>query len=300
MMKQLLWGALVVAGVALSGLLVGCEDTGNKSAPDYRYLPQDSASADLRPRSDLPSSDRVAEPDERVTEVCSPACEGVQCGPDGCGGICGQCEGNQDICQDGLCLCVAACAGKECGDDGCGGTCGECEAPFACQANKCECTPDCQDKECGYDGCFGECGSCVAPYACNGGTCGCAYGSCGPGDDLDAVCQGTSLGNCGYWDCAETGCCVVAQTPPPECCQTSDDCRDCIDLATAEVVPCPDAIPAGFVTHKCTKDVCGNNQCKHFDKVVFGECNDDDPCTQDACDPDSGVCTHAPIPDCTT
>ncbi len=58
---------------------------------------------------------------------CVPVCDGKQCGPDGCGGSCGWCSGN-DSCQDGVCVlvagCVPACAGKMIGlEDGCGGVC---------------------------------------------------------------------------------------------------------------------------------------------------------------------------------
>ena len=37
--------------------------------------------------------------------------------------------------MDGFCEsdCLSDCEGKECGDDGCGGSCGECEAGFTCE-----------------------------------------------------------------------------------------------------------------------------------------------------------------------
>jgi len=58
---------------------------------------------------------------------CVPACDGKQCGPDGCGGSCGWCSGN-DSCHVGVCKtisgCIPACAGKMIGiEDGCGGVC---------------------------------------------------------------------------------------------------------------------------------------------------------------------------------
>ncbi|MFT7625281.1 MAG: hypothetical protein ACI9WU_004472, partial [Myxococcota bacterium] len=56
-----------------------------------------------------------------------PACTGKQCGPDGAGGSCGWCSGN-DSCQEGVCVtvvdCVPDCAGAMIGiEDGCGGVC---------------------------------------------------------------------------------------------------------------------------------------------------------------------------------
>jgi hypothetical protein len=289
-----------IAAIVAATFAVACSDGGGKDSPDYRYLVEDSG-AELAGEtvSDSVGTDAHRRVPEVAVEICQPQCQENGCGPDGCGGSCGQCEGAQEVCKGGLCICEPSCAGKECGEDGCGGLCAECEAPFHCDSNKCECEPDCTDKECGFDGCFGECGTCPSPYSCDSGNCACAYGVCGPEDNLDEVCSGTSLGNCGYWACSDSGCCTVAQVPAPDCCQGSDDCRDCINLETAEVVPCPEKIPENFVTHKCTQDTCGlNNECKHFDKVVFGECNDDDACTADSCAPASGVCTHTPIPDC--
>ncbi len=70
---------------------------------------------------------------------CIPQCEGNrQCGPDGCGGLCGECSGGTqcDI-SSGQCRanpCVPQCSfvqnntsvAKTCGDDGCDGVCGSC------------------------------------------------------------------------------------------------------------------------------------------------------------------------------
>ena len=67
------------------------------------------------------------------------ACEGKQCGADGCGGICAVCPGPQDMCINATCICQPDCDGKECGPDGCGGTCGECEDQHECQQGVCTC-----------------------------------------------------------------------------------------------------------------------------------------------------------------
>lgn len=71
---------------------------------------------------------------------CLPQCEGNRkCGPDGCGGFCGECQ-NEQVChlETGLCRsepCIPDCTymvkenvteRRECGDDGCGGICGSC------------------------------------------------------------------------------------------------------------------------------------------------------------------------------
>ncbi|MFZ5894841.1 MAG: cellulase family glycosylhydrolase [Myxococcota bacterium] len=73
--------------------------------------------------------------DYLIAGVCQPNCSGKSCGPDGCGGECGTCSG-QDFCTAaGQCEpCVPDCAGKACGDDTCGGTCGDCGAGEVCTA----------------------------------------------------------------------------------------------------------------------------------------------------------------------
>ena len=70
--------------------------------------------------------------------ACVPACTNLECGDDGCGGVCGTCAAGE-TCTDGLCVgaCQPQCAGKECGDDGCGGTCGTCADGDTCVAGAC-------------------------------------------------------------------------------------------------------------------------------------------------------------------
>jgi len=43
---------------------------------------------------------------------------------------------------DGLCVCQPACNGKECGDDGCNGVCGICSKVESCEASQCICSTD--------------------------------------------------------------------------------------------------------------------------------------------------------------
>ena len=105
-------------------------------------------------------------------DICYPACEGLLCGDDGCGGSCGECAENEN-CLDGLCQCTPSCEGIQCGDDGCGGSCGECAYwKEACLSGACVCQPCCDLKECGPDGCGGSCGDCHDGTACN------SYGIC--------------------------------------------------------------------------------------------------------------------------
>ena len=85
------------------------------------------------------------------------------------------------------------CAGKECGPDGQGGTCGECEHGFECVGGICEeeTGPECGDGACD-DG--EDCDSCAADCACAEGS-QCVNGQClAPCDDEcadgDVGCEG--------------------------------------------------------------------------------------------------------------
>ena len=74
------------------------------------------------------------------SDVCVPDCADKTCGPDGCGGTCGQCSG-PDSCIDGQCSCLPVCTAT-CGPDGCGGLCAECPAGQSCQSGTCEGCPE--------------------------------------------------------------------------------------------------------------------------------------------------------------
>ena len=53
---------------------------------------------------------------------------GKECGDDGCGDVCGQCQENTEYCLNGFArtfrMIVSPCGGISCGSDGCGGSCG--------------------------------------------------------------------------------------------------------------------------------------------------------------------------------
>lgn len=100
----------------------------------------------------------------RSQPPCIPSCANTDCGPDGCGGICGACTGG--TCRDGTCDCSAG--GKElCGDtcvDPCDATT-ERRNPFTCTC----CKANGEAATC-VDNQSAECcsGSCIGNTTCAG------------------------------------------------------------------------------------------------------------------------------------
>ena len=120
-------------------------------------------------------------------ETCAEDC------PCGCG----------EECMDGGCA-FTACEGAECGDDGCGGFCGTCGSGQECVEGKCECVPDVEvcddlDNDCdgetdngdadedGYDVCSDCDDQNPDAYPDNTEVAG---------DGVDQDCDGHDLGNC--------------------------------------------------------------------------------------------------------
>jgi len=84
-------------------------------------------------------------------------CEGLACGPDGCGGTCGVCPENKPVCYLGKCKkCAPDCMLKECGPDGCGGSCGDCPSVFTCATGKCI-APECSGSVLLFEEKFDDC-----------------------------------------------------------------------------------------------------------------------------------------------
>jgi hypothetical protein len=92
--------------------------------------------------------------------------------------------------------CTPNCNGLSCGDDGCGGSCGTCPGGQTCANGQCTsggCTPNCNGLSCGDDGCGGSCGTCPGGQSCSGGQCTgggtCAHSICSSGSSLDSSCD---------------------------------------------------------------------------------------------------------------
>lgn len=109
-----------------------------------------------------------------LLECCTPACEENDCGEDGCGSVCGMCEGNNVICHEGKC----ACTGFWCGDNCC-------KSEQICTGDSVCCTTECGGKDCGDNGCGGVCGVCGPGQLCLNGICPPPGKDCDDGNDVD-------------------------------------------------------------------------------------------------------------------
>ena len=178
-------------------------------------------------------------------------CEGLECGDDGCGGSCGDCDEHY-ACESGICLFIPWCGDATC-DSGescsicaldCGECCGngECEPLFgetcsACQTDcGCGCGESCNagtcyfsacdDSECGEDGCGGSCGVCSGSQElCLGGLCLC-----------QSMCDGKECGNDGCGDICgecpahygcEEGTCIYIPWCGDDGCNGEESCWNC-------------------------------------------------------------------------
>jgi hypothetical protein len=142
---------------------------------------------------------------KKKSQPCTPNCAGKSCGDDGCGGVCGRCNGscsnNTCICPSGSRLCNGVC--QQCCNDF------HCEGGRTCQNGACACPPN-KPTFCPIQG---ICGTCCDNIACCGKlvceprevrclanrTCGCEDGRptcfntglcCLTGEECDPFVQG--------------------------------------------------------------------------------------------------------------
>jgi hypothetical protein len=163
----------------------------------------------------------------KLVDSCVPgvaSCGEGECGPDRCGGTCGDCPGGEP-CVDGFCGCVPDCGGAtaKCGDDGCGGTC-----PLVC-ASKLSCeVGSCVAGTCAFAVASGFCvidGACVADGAANPAN-GCQV--CDAGASVSAwseVANGASCtddGNTCTAEFCDDGECIHDPAPDYAACDDGD------------------------------------------------------------------------------
>jgi len=242
------------------------------------------------------------------------------------------------------CACKPDCMGKECGDDGCGGDCGNCDTGTFCYDGQCDACRDCSKLECGSNGCGRACGTCADNKACIRGKCKEPPAWCeektGPGCDnqdqacnatvVECVCEGKNDHYCcdtkwdwlcvtEYLECSN----VVFEKPLTCPCVPNCDARECGDdgcegtcgqckdglvcnrfgrCVKSDVRCGNDKCEQGEDCRSCPEDCgscCGNGTCDHGENC--GTCPKDCGCG-DGLICDNGVCVTSPpepVPDIT-
>jgi len=221
--------------------------------------------------------------------------------------------------QCGGCGAQANCAGKECGPNGCGGKCGDCPEAWVCTDDgKCvdECEADCVGKTCGSNGCGGSCGECDEEATCKGGAClypcgdvdfvGCCDGQthvyCDEGFEFKVDCSELEL-KCGWKDSVGWYECVDEQAAdpsgkhplwcpgscPPQCdgkeCGPDACGGTCGKCGTEET--CEDGLCQPVCKPDCDGKECGEDGCGD----VCGDCGIGEVCS-------AGLCDDVCVPDC--
>ena len=224
----------VLAGAGMMTLIGCGDDTAHRPSDGGGDASRDAGLRSMRDGSggvetrDSGVSGGCRSAAENTAELCADDCDNdgdgrTDCMDFGCSGILG--------CMpiDAGLACHAACDDRTCGPDGCGGTCGECEEGTSCSlSGTCvpDCTPSCPLSGCGGpDGCGGTCG-CPTGQVCDTGTCipsccstfagacnRCAdgtpcAGSCPSGQYCDSggTCRSTCSPSCAGRACGSDGC----------------------------------------------------------------------------------------------
>jgi|GEM_PF-3064757 len=156
-------------------------------------------------------------------------------------------------------MCEPSCLGKECGANGCGGTCGECDPGESCLGNACiQCVPRCKNKDgsarvCGSDGCGGNCGK-LGGGCQKGQKCDHETGKC----SSFAECKG----QCGDWKIDPAGLPLCYCGPlclayglDPQTNKPSKCCAKTLQEFNALAKLCPEC------QKQCTGKMCGPDGC---------------------------------------
>jgi hypothetical protein len=285
---------------------------GELSDPDSPQVDEDLSDKHDAGQDVVAPPDGEPPPDVPIgPDLCQPACEGQECGPDGCGGSCGDCDPG-DECLAGQCEPVAGCTAIE-----------QCH-PKVCDVASGLCVSCTQDVQCAEIGelcwdALGLCVVCETDEQCEPGF-GCETGLCVELFCPEAACPEEQVCNLATQkcvdclseeDCPPNNTCEENACVPPPTCDSSKDCAldEVCDKATSTCVECLlDAdCPDGY---RCTLKECieilfcgSDKDCKEYDKVcdkIIGECvdclsdvdcADDHFCVAKVCEED--VCDQA-------
>ena len=251
-----------------------------------------------------------ADPSGQFPQYCScePDCDGKQCGDDGCGTSCGQCQAGS-VCEDGLCIpiCLPKCGSKKCGPDDCGGVCGLCQANQECVNGACLVPPDCESMlACAQDcfpmgdACFAQCsqGASGQEYAEFKALWECVWQSCAPSSNPNCW-QVAMMGACyqNYLACISCAPkCAGMQCGPDGCGGACGKCLSNEECVNGTCVPV--CLP------QCAGKECGSNGCNGLCGVCKPgyECEDGQcifpcqaqclgkECGSDGCGGNCGLC----------
>ena len=268
-----------IAGIVIAVILVAA--CGDKDSPNITMDAGDTGVA--------------AEVVDHKAE-CTPQCEGKECGYDGCGGTCGECQMQIETCsEDGQCVAATCKSTKDCpGDLVCDKDAGHC---VACLADE-----DCPaGKKCGADhDCHSE-HQCVADKDCK---------------ELDMVCDkvaGICVECLGAEDCADGEFCKDGFCLPPACAAAESKCEDNAVVTCADDGSAWETVTACEATQYCEDSECKDYVCTPDDTWCDGDvaktCSDDGKsvksekdcaetgwhcfegeCTETVCQPDSKFC----------
>ncbi|MBM4354867.1 MAG: formylglycine-generating enzyme family protein [Deltaproteobacteria bacterium] len=269
-------------------------DTGGEDGPGIDVPTPEVAEGDVQPH-DLPLDVFDSAGQEVLDSVvpedsCVPVCAG-ECGPDGCGGSCGECPDGA-VCEDGACkkLPVPCVSSKECAVD------------EVCDKEKGVCVECLVDDDCGPDSMCSAAGTCVPAIPCESDkTC----------KELQMVCdkeKGVCVECLTDPDCPASGYCDE-QVCHPDVCQAGDllcqagDVWGCAPNGGSFVLvtPCSD-------TDYCLNGACHAKVCEpsspYCDGMTALVCDDlgSGPVGPGVeCDPMEEVCEEGGcvcIPDC--
>ena len=218
------------------------------------------------------------------TSVCTPDCEDKQCGSDGCGGSCGDCDDGDpcngvETCDEGSCLT---------------GQPPDCDDGDPCTEDTCDAVGGCKHAE--------HSGPCEDGNPCTKGET-CVEGQCIGGEKVECF----DFNPCTDNVCSSSqGCLYFPNTKPCDDgnpCTDGDQCLDgeCQPGTTNVCFPCDSDLDCLEYDDGdlCNGVVgCVDGQCEAVpDSLVVCEDDNVDDCVIWECEADTGLCAPEPGPD---
>jgi len=242
-------------------------------------------------------------------ETCIPDCDGKQCGPDGCGGVCGMCaEGF--LCEDFVCKPDAAPAPETCGeiqlcidqcgdDESCASSCFEAAPPEAQQLffelmqcyqeaqESCDCDED--DDACRFLCALDHCGDLVDECHEWEGDCDDIW-TCIQGCDSDP-CMKSCVTTIGDSE-AKIEFMELVHCIEETCAEGYQGCHQ--EAVEGECAPLLEVCTGGGCEPDCDGKECGDDSCSGS----CGECDDNEACDEGQCVPVEAECTPGAYRQC--